>query len=262
MYTPTQRGISAEKQHIRERKLRASSALTLVRSHTDGSLRGLPCRRRRRRFSQLSNVHDQSAFLQRFDMGDRTGFCRGDAVQPSLLFRIFRVFRFLSARCSGGLAGGLLVLVSECAVWRQVVADCYAVRVQDIDHAPGRIAKSDKSQIHSKGHDVLGSLHSNAVQGLPLSFELFLIGLCDLIRSDGSVSYSLCIIEQRVGLVHLLNSQTTGQSGLHERRPMSCAGWDVPRARDGGLGPGMMRRCPLGMSFFTTSWYWELKVRA
>lgn len=98
-------------------------------------------------------------------------------------------------------------------------------------------------------HDVLGSLHSNAVQGLPLSFELFLIGLCDLLRSDGSVSYCLCIIEQRVGLVHLLNSQTTGQSGLHERRHMSCAGWDVPRARDGGLGPGMMRRCPLGMSF-------------
>lgn len=105
------------------------------------------------------------------------------------------------------------------------------------------------SILSQQRQDVLGSLHSNAVQGLPLSFELFLIGLCDLIRSDGSVSYCLCIIEQRVGLVHLLNSQTTGQSGLHERRHMSCAGWDVPRARDGGLGPGMMRRCPLGMSF-------------
>ena len=84
-------------------------------------------------------------------MGDRTWFCRGDAVQPGLLLRIFRVFRFLSARCSGGLAGGLVVLVSESAIRRQVMADCYAVRVQDIDHAPGRMGKSDKSQMHSKG---------------------------------------------------------------------------------------------------------------
>jgi hypothetical protein len=100
----------------------------------------------------LSNVHDQGSFVQRFYVGDRTRFCRGDAIQPGLLFRIFRVFRFLSAGCSGGLAGGLVVLMSERAIGRQVMADCYAVRVQDIDHAPGRIAKSDKSQYcRSKG---------------------------------------------------------------------------------------------------------------
>jgi hypothetical protein len=91
--------------------------------------------------------------VQRFYVGDRTRFCRGDAIQPGLLFRIFRVFRILSAGCSGGLAGGLVVfVVSESAIGRQVMADCYAVRVQDIDHAPGRIAKSDKSQFcRSKG---------------------------------------------------------------------------------------------------------------
>jgi hypothetical protein len=42
------------------------------------------------------------------------------------------------------------------------------------------------------------------MQGLPLSFELFLIRLCYLVLPNSAISHCLCVIEQRVGLVYLL----------------------------------------------------------
>ena len=74
--------------------------------------------------------------------------------------------------------------------------------------------------IHTNGCNILGSLHCDPVQSLPLSFELFLIRLCHLILPNSAISHCLCVIEQRVGLVYLLigTSQSVGQSGSYVRR--------------------------------------------
>ena len=74
--------------------------------------------------------------------------------------------------------------------------------------------------IHTNGCNILGSLHCDPIQSLPLSFELFLVRLCYLILPDSAISHCLCVIEQRVGLVYLLigTSQSVGQSGSYVRR--------------------------------------------
>ena len=73
---------------------------------------------------------------------------------------------------------------------------------------------------HTNGCNILGSLHCDPVQSLPLSFELFLIRLCYLILPHSAISHCLCVIEQRIRLVYLLmgTSQSIRQSGSHVRR--------------------------------------------
>ena len=73
---------------------------------------------------------------------------------------------------------------------------------------------------HANGCNILGSLHRDPVQCLPLSFELLLVRLCYFILPNSSISDCLCVIEQRVGLVYLLidTSQSIRQSGSHVRQ--------------------------------------------
>jgi hypothetical protein len=86
-------------------------------------------------------------------------------------------------------------------------------------------AQSGHAPLHTNGCNILSSLHRDPVQRLSFSFKLFLVRLCYLILPDSSISHCLYVIEQRVGLVHLLGvSQSIRQSGSHVQRKLSCVG--------------------------------------